>query len=61
MIPQLSPSIGTYVGLIVLLAALGAANAFLPQGSFTTALADQQIPASRPVMALVTAGMMLVV
>jgi hypothetical protein len=27
MIPQLSPSVSVYVGLIVLLAALGAANA----------------------------------
>jgi len=27
MIPQLSPSVGIYAGLIVLLAALGAANA----------------------------------
>ena len=58
---QLSPSIGIYVGLIIVLAVLAAINIFLPQGSFTTMLPEQQLPASKPVMALVTAGMMLIV
>jgi len=61
MIQQLSPSIGIYVVLIIVLAALGAANAFLPQGSFTATLPGQQLPVSKPVMAAVTAGMMLIV
>ncbi len=52
---------GTYVVLIMVLAVLGAANAFLPQGSFTATLADQPLPASKPVMALVTAATMLIV
>jgi hypothetical protein len=57
---QLSPSIAIYVGLILILALLGAVNAFLPQGSIASTLPNQQMPASRPVMALVTAGSMLV-
>jgi hypothetical protein len=57
---RLSPSIRIYVGLIVLLAALGALNAFLPQGSYSTALSDQALPASKPVIALVTAATLLV-
>jgi hypothetical protein len=61
MIPQLSPSVTLYVALVVVLASLGAANAFLPQGSFTATVPQQQLPASKPVMALVTAGTMLIV
>ena len=59
---QQSPSsISVYLALILVLTVLGAANAFLPQGSMGSTLPEQQIPASRPVMALVTAGTMLVV
>jgi hypothetical protein len=58
---QLSTSIQIYIGLIVLLAALGALNAFLPQGDFVTNAAQGQMPASKPVMALVSAGAMLVI
>jgi hypothetical protein len=58
---RLSPSTGIYIGLVVLLAALGAANVFLPQGSFAYTSPEQQLPASKPVMALVSAGMMLIV
>ena len=61
MMPKLSPSMSIYVGLIIVLAALGAMNVFLPQGSFTATGPDQQFPASRPLMALVTAGIMLIV
>jgi membrane protease YdiL (CAAX protease family) len=57
---RLSPSIGIYVVLVILLAALGAANAFLPQGTFAT-MPEQPTSASRPVIALATAGMMLIV
>lgn len=61
MMPKLSPSMSIYVGLIIVLAALGAMNVFLPQGSFTAAVPEQQLPASKPVMALVTAGILLIV
>ena len=61
MIPQPSPSITLYVALVVVLALLGAANAFLPQGSFTATVPQQQLPASKPVTALVTAGTMLII
>lgn len=60
MIQRLSPSIGIYTALVILLAALGAVNAFLPQGTFATTLPESS-PASRPAIALVTAGMMLIV
>jgi hypothetical protein len=46
----------TYWGLILLLALLGGLNLFLPQGQFLPA---QELPASKPMMALVTAGIML--
>jgi len=54
-------SISIYIALILILAALGAANAFLPQGSFTQALPEAQLPASKPTIALVTAAVMLVI
>jgi membrane protease YdiL (CAAX protease family) len=57
----LSPSTSTYIALIIILAALGAANVFLPQGSFVRTLPEQQLPAPKPVMALATAGLMLIV
>jgi len=49
------------VGLIIALAALGALNAFLPQGSFAHASPEQGLPASKPVIALVTGGTLLMV
>ena len=58
MIQRLSPSIGIYVALIIVLAALGATNTYLPQGSL---LPEQPLPVSKPLMALLTAAMMLVV
>jgi hypothetical protein len=58
---RLSQSTKIYAVLIIILAALGAANVFLPQGSFARTLPEQQLPASKPVMALVTAAMMLIV
>jgi hypothetical protein len=58
MMQRLSPSIGIYVALIFVLAALGATNTFLPQGSL---LPGQPLPVSKPLMALLTAAMMLVV
>ncbi len=54
-------SLDMYVVLIIILAALGAINIFLPQGSFTATVPEQQLPASKPIMALVTAGILLVV
>lgn len=56
-----SRSVRTYMLLILTLAVLGAANVFLPQGSFMAAVPDQEMPASKPVMALATAGMVLVI
>ena len=58
---RLDADICIYVILIIVLAALGAVNAFLPQGSFANTLPEQQLPASKPMMALVTAGTMLIV
>jgi len=58
---QLSRSVGIYILLILLLAVLGALNVFLPQGSFAATLPEQQLPASKPIMALATAGIMLIV
>ena len=54
-------SISIYFTLIITLALLGAISVFLPQGTFTTTLPDQQLPATKPIMALVAAGIMLVV
>ncbi len=61
MLTTLTPSIQIYIFLIILLAILGALNAFLPQGNYAGTIPDQQMPASKPVMAVVTAGLMLVV
>ena len=58
---RLSRSTSIYVVLIIILAVLGAVNVFLPQGSFARTLPEQQLPASKPVMALVTAAVMLIV
>ncbi|MCB0196197.1 MAG: CPBP family intramembrane metalloprotease [Anaerolineae bacterium] len=50
---RLSPSVKIYIALVVVLSILTAINAFLPQGDF--ALPDQEIPLSKPVIALVNA------
>ena len=54
---KLSPSTKIYIGLIVILAVLAAINVFLltSQGL----LPSQELPASKPVLALVNAGIML--
>jgi membrane protease YdiL (CAAX protease family) len=57
---RVSNSIKIYVGLIITLAILAAFNVFLPQGSFLPALEGQELPAPKPVLALVNAGIMLV-
>ncbi|MBN1316739.1 MAG: CPBP family intramembrane metalloprotease [Anaerolineales bacterium] len=49
-----------YFLLIIALAILGGLNIFLPQGAYSATLAQQQMPTSKPVMALATAGMLLV-
>lgn len=54
-----SLSLKIYIGLVLLLALLGATNAFLPQGDYAPTAAQQQLPASRPVIALVSAATML--
>jgi hypothetical protein len=61
MMQKLSPSMSIYIVLIITLAALGAANVFLPQGTFPATAPEQQSPLSKPFMAIVTAGVMLVV
>ena len=58
---KLSPSIKIYIGLIIALAILAAINVFLPQGSFLPILPEQELPASKPVLALANVGIMLVV
>jgi hypothetical protein len=55
-----STSTKIYIGLIVTLAILAAINVFLPQGSFLPALEGQELPAPKPVLALVNAGIMLI-
>jgi|GEM_PF-917717 len=49
-----SLSIRIYAGLVILLAGLGALNVFLPQGEFIAQIPTERMPASSPVMALVT-------
>ena len=55
---KLSLSIKIYIGLIITLAILAAINVFLPQGAFL--LLPQELPASKPVLALVNACIMLI-
>jgi len=55
---NLSTSIKIYIGLIITLAILAAINVFLPQGSF---LPTQELPASKSVLALTNAGIVLIV
>ena len=58
---KLSLSLKIYIGLIIALAILAAINVFLPQGSFLPILPEQELPASKPVLALANVGIMLVV
>lgn len=55
-----SLSIKIYIGLIVTLAILAAINVFLPQGSFLPTLPQQELPAPKPVLALVNVCIMLI-
>ena len=57
---KLSTSIKIYIGLIITLAILAAINVFLPQGSFLPTLQEQELPAPKSVLALVNAGIMLI-
>lgn len=57
---KLSLSIKIYIGLIITLAILAAINIFLPQGPFLPILPEQELPASKPVLALVNAAIMLI-
>lgn len=52
-----SLSIKIYISLIIILTILAAINVFLPQGAF---LPTQTLPASKPVLALVNAAIMLI-
>lgn len=54
---KVSLSLKIYIGLIITLAILAAINVFLPQGAF---LPTQELPASKPVLALVNAIITLV-
>ncbi len=58
-IREFSLSIKIYLGLVLLLAISGALNVYLPQGDFLGATANQQLPASKPVIAVVSALTML--
>jgi len=53
-------SIKIYIGLIITLAILAAINIFLPQGSFSTVLLEQELPASKSVLTFVNATVMLI-
>lgn len=55
---KMSPSLKIYLGLLCTLAALAAVNVFLPQGDFLPA---RELPAPRPVLALVNVLAVLVV
>ena len=55
-----STSAKIYIGLVITLAVLAAINVFLPQGSFLPTLEGQELPAPKPVLALVNAGIMLI-
>ena len=55
---KLSLSIKIYIGLIIALAILAAVSIFLP--TFEGLLPAQQLPASKPVLALVNAGIILI-
>ncbi|MFP3896921.1 MAG: type II CAAX prenyl endopeptidase Rce1 family protein [Anaerolineales bacterium] len=53
-------SLKLYALLVVLLAGLAALNVYLPQGSFAPMMPDQELPASRGVLAAANALIMLV-
>lgn len=55
---KLSTSVKIYVGLIITLALLAAANVFMPQGPLVPL---QELPASKPVFAFAVACIMLIV
>lgn len=55
---KLPPSIKIYIGLIIALAILVATNVFLPQGPFVP---TRELPAPKPVLAIVNAAFMLIV
>ena len=55
---KLSTSINIYIGLILALAILLAISVFLP--AFEGLLPDQELPAAKPVLALVNAGIALI-
>jgi membrane protease YdiL (CAAX protease family) len=57
---KISLSIKIYILLVVLLAILAAIYIFLPQGSFSSILPEQSLPASKPILALVNAAVMLI-
>jgi len=57
---KLSLSIKIYIGLIITLAILAAIFIFLPQGSFFPILPEQELPASKPVLALMNGVIMLI-
>ena len=54
---KLSISIKIYIGLIAVLSVVSAANIFLPQGLLVPM---QQLPASKPIIAIVTAFIMII-
>ena len=53
-------TIKTYIALVIALAILAAINIFLPQGSFLPILPEQELPAPKPVLALVNVFIMLI-
>ena len=57
-IKRFSLSIKIYLFLIIILATLAALNLFLPQGNFPN-MTDQELPASKTVLAIVNASIML--
>lgn len=56
---QVSLSIKIYIYLILILAILAALHLFLPQGDVLTTLSERELPASKPVLALANAAIML--
>lgn len=57
---KMSLSVKVYISLIITLAILAAINVFLPQGSFIPTLPEQELPAPNPVLALMSAAVMLI-
>jgi len=56
---KLSPSIKIYIGLIIILAILSAITVFFP--TFQGLMPPQELPTSKPVLALANAGIMLII